>query len=413
VARYGLDASFGHKENGMIKKDMVAASQVADRLNEVIIFRSTGPWSRRWIELGYPTKNFHVKGKSSDWGPQAGFVPYDGYYSKVGSNTKKAAKGTEANNDGISHHFTATTPLTLTEKEIRMQNTDTEEEPPRKAIDSVFPIAGSKDMILLATRTGDNKQHAFRAVFNPGSNAYGIEALDEKWGTNPFKLIDKRGTPLLMMTSSEAGANNRPMTGDYDLMSVCPTWGDYGSRSLKEISKAGVNFTGKGVQPAASFGRGANMDKVLDMTSNTGARPSGGVTNKTFQGLTAREAGRDEHPDMGNLTPRILRCINELNVQMGATGAKSPFRRVHHNAESHRNAIFAALTAAEMEQGEGFPLTVFQPQGALRPASPVAVYQTVSTLETLAEFKAYATLLNQTGYFVPRNWTWGMSIRDR
>jgi len=34
-------------------------------------------------------------------------------------------------------------------------------------------------------------------------------------------------------------------------------------------------------------------------------------------------------------------------------------------------------------------------------------------LETHAEFKRYAVLLNQAGYFVPRNWTWGMSIRDR
>lgn len=62
----GLEPSYNHVENGMTKADMRACKQVADRHNEVIIFRSTGPWSKRWIEKGYPTKNFHVKGKSSD-----------------------------------------------------------------------------------------------------------------------------------------------------------------------------------------------------------------------------------------------------------------------------------------------------------------------------------------------------------
>jgi hypothetical protein len=236
MAVYGLDGSFTHTENGMKRADMVATCTVADRLNEVIIFRSTGPWSRRWIELGYPTKNFHVKGKSSDWGPQAGFVPYDGKYSKVGSDATKAAKGTAANDHGLHGNFAGRTQLTLTMQEINMQATKPEENPSRKAVDQVVPIQGSKDLILTATRTGDQMRFAFRAVFSAALNAYQIEALDEKLGANPFRLLDKRGTPLLMMTSSERGANNRPMTGDYDLMSVCPSWNDYGSLTFKAVS---------------------------------------------------------------------------------------------------------------------------------------------------------------------------------
>ena len=91
---YGLDLSYKHPENGMTEKDMKACSLVATRLNEVIIFRSTGPWSQRWIDRDYPTKNFHVKGKSSDWGPQAGFVPYLGIYSKVGGDAVKEVPDT-------------------------------------------------------------------------------------------------------------------------------------------------------------------------------------------------------------------------------------------------------------------------------------------------------------------------------
>lgn len=412
MAVFGLEASFSHTENGMKKDDMLAAARVADRLNEVVIFRSTGPWSRRWIELGYPTKNFHVKGKSSDWGPQAGFVPYNGVYSKVGSDPAKALKGTQANDHGLHDHFAATTQLTLTRQEINRQATDPEEDPPRRAIDKILPIAGGEDLILIAARTGDKKEFAFRAVFNKAANAYRIEVYDERLGTNFYKLFEKRGTPLLVMTSSEQGANNRPMTGDYDLMAVCPSWNDYGSMTRAEVRKPGLNFVGKGLQPGLAFPGmqrgddgpfGSRLDKVMDMTSTTGARAPRDASGKPRPGI-----GREEHGDMGNLTPRILRCINELNAEMGGNTA---FRRVHHNAESHRNEIFGALTGSEMARGEGLPLTVFQPGKVLR-GTPVSTYQDVCTLETLDEFKTYAFRLSQAGYFVPRNWTWGMSIRD-
>jgi hypothetical protein len=43
-------------------------------------------------------------------------------------------------------------------------------------------------------------------------------------------------------------------------MSVCP-WGN-GSTTRKDITKEGLDFTGKGVQKGLTFGAGANMDKV-------------------------------------------------------------------------------------------------------------------------------------------------------
>ena len=51
MAEFGLTESFTHPENGMIETDMKACVRVASELDEVIIFRSTGPWSRRWIKL--------------------------------------------------------------------------------------------------------------------------------------------------------------------------------------------------------------------------------------------------------------------------------------------------------------------------------------------------------------------------
>jgi hypothetical protein len=413
MAAYGLTASSDHVENGMTLRDMHATMRVANELDEVIIFRSTGPWSRRWIERGYPTKNFHVKGKSSDWGPQAGFVPYEGIYSKVGADPVKAADGKKANNDGLKGEYAAKVQLVLTREEINLQLHQPEENPPRRALVREVAIPDSKDLFLVGKRSGDGKEFVFRASVL-GPSVFAIWVYPEKMGTNLARLMFERPEPLEVMTSSEIGAGNRPMTGDYDLMSVCPTWDSYGGLSNAVISKPGIHFRAKkSAQPGQHFGVGERMDKVLDMRSNTGARPKLGNTNATFQGLTKRNGGDlAEHGDMGNITPRILRCINMLNAAMGAIGSKSAGRRVHHNAESHRNHIFGALVEADMKKGDGFPMTVFQPTRLQTFPSPTAKYRDVATLDTMGEFRAYAMLLNEAGYFVPRNWTWGMSVRD-
>ena len=105
--RLGIEASYSHPENGMTERDVYACKRAADQLNEIIIFRSTGPWSKRWLEETppYPSKNFHVKGKSSDWGPMAGFVPYDGSYSKVGHETERDEKGRTKAEKGTAAEF--------------------------------------------------------------------------------------------------------------------------------------------------------------------------------------------------------------------------------------------------------------------------------------------------------------------
>ncbi|HEX5438522.1 MAG TPA: anthrax toxin-like adenylyl cyclase domain-containing protein, partial [Gemmatimonadaceae bacterium] len=355
----GIAASFGHDQNGMTRSDMEATARVADRLAEVIIFRSTGPWAKRWIEWGYPTKNFHVKGKSSDWGPHAGLVPYDGTYSKVGFNAAKAAEGTKQNDKGLQSGFAGKSRLILTTPQIDTQLTRPEGRPPRTAIQRKFPIEKSNDFILIANRSGDGKEVAFRAV-SLGGDRYEIQVYPESAGTNVFRLIDRRAGPFEVMTSNEEGTD-KPMTGDYDLLAICPSWAQYGSQSATDIVKPGIRIKGMAPQPGATFSAGVGMDNVLDpslhthgtSTSNHDAMSAGGYQRRRERVLGPNTSGpvgpnslptkaphRTEHPDMGNLTPRILRCINTLNIEMGATGTHGALRRVHHNAESHRNAMF-------------------------------------------------------------------------
>ena len=442
----GLEGSYLHNQNGMTRKDMLASGQAAKDLNEVIIYRSTGPWAKRWIERGYPTKNFHVKGKSSDWGPQAGLVPYDGTYSKVGYDKVKADKGTQANIDGLHSGFAGRAQLVLTREQINEQENRPEGMPPRTALFAVATVTGSQDLMLTARRSGDGLQVVFLAKKRQDGRfdilVYPNAATGTSKGVvaNNFLLARDRAAkpggapvPLEVMTSSEVGANNLPMTGDYDLFAVCPTWAEYGSLTSRAIVKPGIALMNGTTNKGLEFAPGVGMDNVMDARLATGGTKSMDYSNRAalyrknfydrkLQGRSNPDTYRmifeaspyGEHADMGNLTPRILRCINHLNGLMGATGGVSALRRVHHNAESHRYRLFGALTALDMVTmkdgevyGDGFPLTVFQPE-RLTNGSPVAGYGAISTLENLQEFQTYALLLAEAGYYVPRNWIWLM-----
>lgn len=432
----GLAPSYAHNQNGMTLDDMRASERVAERLNEVVIFRSTGPWSKRWLERNYPSKNFHVKGKSSDWGPHAGLVPYDGTYSKVGYDAAKAAKGTHANDDGIASGFAATTALRLPADLLDDQVNRPEGAPPRMAIFSKVPISGTNDFYLTARRSGDQKQILFRAFFREGQYDIKVYPIATRI-FNPMIALDRDPTgaasvPLLVMTSSEVGADNKPMTGDYDLLAVCPSWAQYGSRAAADIVKSGIALSNGQLNKGMAFRAGMGMDNVMDARLHTagnagwhdfaqrkrqyqGAMRAGHAMSPDSIKLITQADEWDEHGDMGNLTPRILRCINELNAAMGATGPSGALRRVHHNAESHRAGRFAALTEKDMltkkdgeQYGDGFPLTVFQPTNLTTGGKPTTRYGTVCTLENLHEFKLYAADLKAAGFFVPKSMLWGV-----
>jgi hypothetical protein len=458
----GFDGSCSHNQNGMTRDDMEATALVANRLGEVIIFRSTGPWAKRWLERGYPSKNFHVKGKSSDWGPHAGLVPYSGIYSKVGSDKTKADKGTKANDEGIHSGFAGKQTLILTADQIEEQINRPEGSPARTAVEFKTAVPKSDDLYLVANRSGDRQRVLFRAF--KGGEGYAIHVYPQfgHLATNPVRVFDKdpagrQAVPLEVMISKEAGAG-KPMTGDYDLFAVCPSWAQYGSLTAAPIVKPGIALMDGGLRKGLSFPAGVGMDNVMDPRLSTMGKMFQPGTNPKFtkasmqaKDFTARSEGAAarreamrakirsgtagplsasalqqalgapeaespwmEHEDMGNLTPRILRCINALNAQMGAVGDQAAMRRVHHNAESHRYRLFGALTGQDMvtkkdgdSHGDGFPLTCFQPSPVDR--SPgMARYGAVCTLETLLEFKQYAQALKAAGFYIPKNWVWGV-----
>ncbi|MEE2902438.1 MAG: anthrax toxin-like adenylyl cyclase domain-containing protein [Myxococcota bacterium] len=472
----GLQKSYEHPRNGMTKADMSAICRVATTYNEIIMFRSTGPWSLPWLELNFPSKSFHVKGKSSDWGPMAGFVPYRSELSKKGGLTEQEKKGIKANNNGISEHGFRKLPLRLKKEWLDALCTNRRDAEDRegsivtrsaiarmtathvtKTIETPLgPAQGTDttnpDYLIEATRPRDGQEFLFLAVYTSDPTLAGLGETEFVRGERPYCLyfsppsgfvIDRADAapidfslpsithesktfyPLEVMTPPSAWETDLPMTGDYDLWSICPRKENFGAgygpvvprdAEGRPLSAENVDYSLVSRDPLMGNIVGiqnwqyTNLDAVLDPTlpntwaggwrkaykRRTGSSPGAGTTYSSWElqddGLWAKtgtrikvdqiailnavgggestggghgmgEAWEDQH--MGNITPRTLRCILALNKAMPHQGTKGQFRRVHHNIESHRPYGAAGpeelLTQVDQTYGDGFPITIFQP----------------------------------------------------
>jgi hypothetical protein len=70
-------------QSGMVPEHARAFARVADEQNVIIIVRPVNPDATKLIANGAATKVMDVKPKSSDWGPQRGYLPVNQRYSKL------------------------------------------------------------------------------------------------------------------------------------------------------------------------------------------------------------------------------------------------------------------------------------------------------------------------------------------
>ena len=388
------DNAQNHSDQGMTEGDIRASERIARRRNEIIMFRSTGPWSRPHIEAGHPTKPFHVKGKSSTWGPHAGFVPLNSKYSKA-ILEKDVKKGSEANHSSIRDGYARPVPVVLSDEYIRQYLTVPRGMMDRPAVDR---ITQPRDDVMYfhCLKPGEddrpsNKKYLF--LGKRKENDWQIFSFPDDAARQPERALflrESAAEPLLVMA---VPGSDLPITGDYDLFAICPSWADYGARDLK-------------MDPTLDDPR---QNRSFKRTQMKAAAPGISAQRSQAQRSLAliNAAKTVEDPDRGNLTPRIFQVVCDLNAAMGVAygpgmkiGKPNIYRgkvvnqRVHHNAESGRP--FAP--GAE----DGFPLTLFHP-------GPVGPYHFANAvINDIGDLKTYFKTIFSSGYYVPRNPAWEM-----
>lgn len=301
----GIETEYAQVINltGLAEEHLQPLQALAEKEQLVISFRPVEQVATGLISAGYPTKNFSIKGKSSNWGPMAGFIPADQFYSKLCGQkhkteimNKKVAQCIEQGHAGTQH-------LTLSESRIN------------ELVAMGLLIRHQPDekgQIMLDAKSPHGHHHVFTAKPEPGGQFLIYSTKKDS---------TKKEMPVMVLSAPDV---NMPLTADYDLMIVAPRTEDFGGQDIAH-----------------------NPDVSADAFAEK--RPyllRRGSTTKTIH----RELLEREDPRLGNSTPRITALIPKIN---GALNRTKGTEVVHHSMDA---------TNPGSDMSTNFPVTFILPE---------------------------------------------------
>lgn len=199
-------------KTGMVLAHLLPLQRVASDFNSIIGFRPVDKLATELIERGYPTKGFHIKGKSASWGAQAGFICVDQVFSKLESaSNERITKSNEQIQLCISERHAIAVPLEVSHG--RLQNLLQNNVINHLSLESVDGVCS----FLARAPCGQIYEFEARKLPGEGEVCYRIFHNDS--------LIE-----VLAPSSS-----TRPFTADYDLLLIAPHISDLGPQDNLQV----------------------------------------------------------------------------------------------------------------------------------------------------------------------------------
>ncbi|EOO24399.1 hypothetical protein IIU_06731, partial [Bacillus cereus VD133] len=290
------------KNSGLVPEHVEAFKEVAKDTHTYLLFRPVNKLSTELIKQGAATKGMNVHGKSSDWGPMAGFIPYDADLSKVHGNPTKIEIGNSENKHSVEGNKGIVTKVNLELNTERINELVKE-----KVIENPFVgevktgLEGNEHWreISLSQGTKGADKYEFRMYSKEqidNSSSGKLEIRYRKAGsTDTFK-------PVEVMAKVVDGIS-KPLTADYDMYALAPT--------LEEIKKN---------VPAAEWEKAIAEQQPLEKLKN--------ITNLLIKyGLT-----RTPDAEQGKLTGWQKGMIDKLN-DVARTAGYTGGTVVNHGTE--------------------------------------------------------------------------------
>ncbi|WP_248752697.1 CyaA/EF/ExoY family adenylyl cyclase toxin [Pseudomonas sp. MWU15-20650] len=355
LAPVSVAAEHVKEKTGIVSSHLIPLQNIAAQTNTIIGIRPVESVATGLIEDGHPTKDFHIKGKSADWGPQAGLICTDQAFSKLekfaGQNPGKVASANGQVQACINEGHAVAVPLEIS----------------RNRLDELRGLG------KLTELTAPDVQGTLRfKAQGPSHQWYAFEAKRVSPSDNRY-VISHQGNPLEVLAKSPEG---KALTADYDLHMVAPHLGDYGPQDKLPVPDVAHSvYTGR-------------IDGYRQRHAN----------NDTYQVPQALRADYDsashfyakEDPDLGNATPRITQMIGLINQRLVGDGE----RVVHHNADSGSPATDVATN---------YPTTFFLP-------SKLGRFEEICVINDSKEMAELVRTAKDSGYQVPLNPLWEKEV---
>ncbi|WGO84224.1 anthrax toxin-like adenylyl cyclase domain-containing protein [Arsenophonus apicola] len=190
----------GQPISGIPATHLKTLSNYAIQENLIYGIRPISPLATSLIEAGYPTKPLSIKGKSADWGPQAGFICVDQNFSKLVGQPERVEKYNALISKNIENGGAVSVPLVIAYDRLKEL----------VGLKCLEPFQPTGNPLVLTAFSPTNQSYQFDAILNP-NGAYRIEIA---------------GKPIYVLSQPEI---HEPFVPDYDLLLVAPHIGDYGT----------------------------------------------------------------------------------------------------------------------------------------------------------------------------------------
>ncbi|MHC8397963.1 anthrax toxin-like adenylyl cyclase domain-containing protein [Pseudomonas sp. MDT1-17] len=199
-------------KTGMVLAHLIPLQRVASDFNSIIGFRPVDKLATELIAEGYPTKGFHLKGKSASWGAQAGFICVNQGFSKLENvSNELISKSNEQTQLCISEGHAIAVPL----------------EVPQSRLQHLL----KNDMIDHLSLENADGICSFQAR-GPSGQKYEFEARRQPGDDNVYYRILYNGRPIEVLAPF---FDTRPFTVDYDLLLIGPHISDLGPQDNLQV----------------------------------------------------------------------------------------------------------------------------------------------------------------------------------
>ncbi|MGB0894316.1 MAG: anthrax toxin-like adenylyl cyclase domain-containing protein [Parashewanella sp.] len=286
--------------SGVVSSHAAVMFDVAKRNNAIILVRPVNPDSTSLIEEGFATKDLHVKGKSSNWGPQSGFICCDQAFSKLATKPDADIAGFNKKvKESIAGNYAKAVPLIISRERIFELEKQRKVKTIRQENGTLFvfsPIKPNVHFLLYPNQqmaAGDHvlafkkyRTESVKMIRKVPKLNQGFWVFTEK----DFGHGQKDWQVMLVLADQQTGL---PLTADYDLFSVTPHLSNFSAIA----NTSGSRFKGAAAAVSKAVG-GKERQFVL--------------------------------PNFGRVTAFTLAVRNEINSGVASLGAQ---KVVHHGCE--------------------------------------------------------------------------------
>jgi hypothetical protein len=304
-----------------------AFQRVACKNKMIISSRELNPLCTDLVLEGYAAKGFHIKAKTCDWGPMAGFVPEDPRFTKG----KQKVEDQQRDIGKAFEHGARCTPLFISDarlkKLIERQIVAVTSRTGDRCEVTATPEGGTTYKFIVAKQQGISgcPPDAWGIYYEPGQ-----QGKPATYNRNTLPNFPRPGEllPVNGMTNPNPDTSlgaRAAVAGDYDLWCVFPhsSIGDSGIDNRMMPLKATLVSN-----PAMGGGTMARIAQQVGVNVGGPQQPGAFVTqqakaagvvwqdkNQLIQTATQKE---DKH--LGNISQTIMKIRQELNQECKAAG---------------------------------------------------------------------------------------------